>query len=123
MLWPFNIYVRVVVLADELLVGLECDGDVPSGYAADEWHQDNTGPPIQRKTNNNDVSVKDAPKRSGEDVKGPRSYFSTPDRSVSASLHGYKLRWSCRESHVWNAFELLQFVQISFVNQAKRARR
>lgn len=83
-----NIYVRVVLLADDLWADLECDGDVTSGYAGEEWHQDNTGPPIQRKTCNNNVSVKDGPRGSGPDVEGLHPYFSTTERSVSPSLHG-----------------------------------
>lgn len=84
-----NVYVCVVVLADELWEDFECDGDVTSGYAGEEWHQDNTGPPIQRKTHNN--NVKDGPRESGADVEGLHPYFSTTERSVSPSLRGYKL--------------------------------
>ncbi|XP_003975006.2 TRAF-type zinc finger domain-containing protein 1 [Takifugu rubripes] len=65
---------------DELWADLKCDGDVTSGYAGEEWHQDNPGPPIQRKTYNNNVSVKDGPSGSGADVEGLHPYFSTAER-------------------------------------------
>lgn len=88
MLLPFNIAALAVVLSDDFCADLECDRDVPPGYDVVEWHQDSSGPPIQSKTYNNDVSGKDGPNACLGDVEGPHSSFSSTERSVSPSLNG-----------------------------------
>lgn len=77
-----------LVVTDDFSVDLECDRDAPHGYDVVERHQDTSGSPFQRKTYNNDVSVKDRPTKCGREVEGPHSSSSNTKRSLSALLNG-----------------------------------
>lgn len=76
------------MVTEEFSADLECDRDAAHGYDVVERHQDTSSPPFQRKTYNNDVSVKDRPTRCGREVEEPHSSSSNTKRSLSALLNG-----------------------------------
>lgn len=76
------------MVADDFSADLECDRDVPPVHDEVERHEDTSGPPFQRKTYNNDVSVKDRPPKSSIEVERPHSSSSNTKRSLSALLNG-----------------------------------